>query len=75
MIVALYLGNMRMILLLSLISMTSSCVHKNADKEVWKDLQEKVTIANANKDKYKYSFPMDSLGKIRYPDYYAGSLE
>ena len=73
MIVALYLGNMKMILLLSLISITSSCIHKNADKEVWKDLQEKVTFANANKDKYKDSFFIDSLGKIRYPDYYAGS--
>lgn len=42
MIVALYLGNMKMILLLSLISIICSCVHKNADKEVWKDLQEKM---------------------------------
>ncbi|WP_455624343.1 hypothetical protein [Parabacteroides sp.] len=64
---------MKMILLLSLISTMYSCVHKNTDKEIWKDLQEKATIANANKDKYKDSFPMDSLGKIRYPDYYAGS--
>ena len=35
MIVALYLGNMKMIVLLSLISTVCSCVHKNADKEVW----------------------------------------
>ncbi len=34
MIVALYLGNMKMIVLLSLISTVCSCVHKNADKEV-----------------------------------------
>lgn len=34
MIVALYLGNMKMILLLSLISITSSCIHKNADIKV-----------------------------------------
>lgn len=38
MIVALYLGNMKMILLLSLISIICSCIHKNADKKVWKDL-------------------------------------
>lgn len=61
------------ILCKSILLLSFSCVHKNADKKVWKDLQEKVTIANANKDKYKDSFPMDSLGKIRYPDYYAGS--
>lgn len=59
----------------SILLFSFSCIHKNTDKKVWKDLQEKVTFANANKDKYKYkySFPMDSLGKIRYPDYYAGS--
>ena len=73
MIVALYLGNMKMFLLLSLISTMCSCVHKNTNEEVWKDLLGKATIANANKDKYKDSFPMDSLGNIRYPDYYAGS--
>ena len=50
-----------------------SCAYKNADKKTWKELLEKVTIANMNKDKYKDSFLMDSLGKIRYPDYYAGS--
>ena len=74
MIVALYLGNMKMILLLSLISIICSYVHKNADKEVWKDLQEKVTIANANRDKYKDSSFMDSLGKIRYPKLLCGFL-
>ena len=68
MIVALYLGNMKMFLLLSLISTMCSCVHKNTNEEVWKDLLGKATIANANKDKYKDSFPMDSLGNIRYPD-------
>lgn len=73
MIVALYLGNMKMFLLLSLISITCSCIHKNADNEVWKDLLEKVTFANANKNKYKESFFIDSSGKIKYPDYYAGS--
>ena len=73
MIVALYLGNMKMFLLLSLISTMCSCVHKNTNEEVWKDLLGKATIANANKDKYKDSFFIDSLGKIRYPDYYAGS--
>lgn len=73
MIVVLYLDNMKMILLLSLISIMYSCIHKNNDKETWKDLLEKANIADANKDKYKNSFPMDSSGKIRYPDYYAGS--
>ena len=52
MIVALYLGNMKMFLLLSLISIMCSCVHKNTDEEVWKDLLGKTTIANTNKDKY-----------------------
>ena len=56
MIVALYLGNMKMFLLLSLISIMCSCVHKNTDEEVWKDLLGKTTIANTNKDKYKDSF-------------------
>ena len=73
MIVALYLGNMKMFLLLSLISTMCSCVHKNTDEEVWKDLLGKATIANTNKDKYKDSFLVDSLGKTIYPDYYAGS--
>lgn len=73
MIVALYLGNMKMFLLLSLISIMCSCVHKNTDEEVWKDLLGKTTIANTNKDKYKDSFLVDSLGKTIYPDYYAGS--
>ena len=73
MIVALYLGNMKMFLLLSLISIMCSCVHKNTDEEVWKDLLGKATIANTNKDKYKDSFLVDSLGKTIYPDYYAGS--
>jgi len=50
-----------------------SCVHKNTDEEVWKDLLGKTTIANTNKDKYKDSFLVDSLGKTIYPDYYAGS--
>ena len=56
MIVALYLGNMKMFLLLSLISIMCSCVHKNTDEEVWKDLLGKTTIANTNKDKYKDSW-------------------
>ena len=43
MIVALYLGNMKMFLLLSLISIMCSCVHKNTDEEVWKDLLGKTT--------------------------------
>lgn len=73
MIVALYLGNMKIFLLLSLISTMCSCVHKNTDEEVWKDLLGKATIANTNKDKYKDSFLVDSLGKTIYPDYYAGS--
>ena len=73
MIVALYLGNMKMFLLLSLISIMCSCVHKNTDEEVWKVLLGKTTIANTNKDKYKDSFLVDSLGKTIYPDYYAGS--
>lgn len=73
MIVALYLGNMKMFLLLSLISTMCSCVHKNTNEEVWKDLLGKATIANTNKDKYKDSFLVDSLGKRIYPDYYAGS--
>ena len=73
MIVALYLGNMKMFLLLLLISTMCSCVHKNTDEEVWKDLLGKATIANTNKDKYKDSFLVDSLGKTIYPDYYAGS--
>ncbi len=73
MIVALYLGNMKMFLLLSLISTMCSCVHKNTNEEVWKDLLGKATIANTNKDKYKDSFLVDSLGKTIYPDYYAGS--
>lgn len=71
MIVALYLGNMKIFLLLSLISTMCSCVHKNTDEEVWKDLLGKATIANTNKD--KDSFLVDSLGKTIYPDYYAGS--
>lgn len=75
MIVALYLGNMKMFLLLSLISIMCSCVHKNTDEEVWKDLLGKTTIANTNKDKYKDSFLVDSLGKTIYPDYYAGSID
>ena len=62
-----------MFLLLSLISIMCSCVHKNTDEEVWKDLLGKTTIANTNKDKYKDSFLVDSLGKTIYPDYYAGS--
>ena len=62
-----------MFLLLSLISTMCSCVHKNTDEEVWKDLLGKATIANTNKDKYKDSFLVDSLGKTIYPDYYAGS--
>lgn len=57
----------------SILLFSFSCVHKNADKEVWKDLLEKVTFANANKNKYKELFFIDSLGKIKYPDYYAGS--
>lgn len=73
MIVALYLGNMKIFLLLSLISTMCSCVHKNTDEKVWKDLLGKATIANTNKDKYKDSFLVDSLGKTIYPDYYAGS--
>ena len=62
-----------MFLLLSLISIMCSCVHKNTDEEVCKDLLGKTTIANTNKDKYKDSFLVDSLGKTIYPDYYAGS--
>ena len=73
MIVALYLGNMKIFLLLSLISIMCSCVHKNTDEKVWKDLLGKATIANTNKDKYKDSFLVDSLGKTIYPDYYAES--
>ena len=73
MIVALYLGNMKMFLLLSLISIMCSCVHKNTYEEVWKDLLGKTIIANTNMDKYKDSLRVDSLGKTIYPDYYAGS--
>ena len=64
---------MKILLLLSLISIMCSCVHKNTDEEVWKDLLGKTTIANTNKDKYKDSFLVDSLGKTIYPNYYTGS--
>lgn len=50
----------------SILLFSFSCVHKNADKEVWKDLLEKVALANANKNKYKESFFIDSLGKASF---------
>ena len=64
---------MKILLLLSLISTMCSCLHKNADEGIWKNLPDKATIANTNKDKYKDSFLVDSLGKTIYPNYYTGS--
>ena len=64
---------MKILLLLSLISTMCSCLHKNADEGIWKNLPDKATIANTNKDKYKDSFLVDSLGKKIYPNYYTGS--
>lgn len=64
---------MKILLLLSLISTMCSCLHKNADERIWKNLPDKATIANTNKDKYKDSFLVDSLGKTIYPNYYTGS--
>ena len=37
---------MKILLLLSLISTMCSCLHKNADEGIWKNLPDKATIAN-----------------------------